>query len=173
MTDTFTPETTATARVAARVKVQQMPGKIAPKGRRTPVVGKRDRALMWSELVTRIDGADTQDIPAERLLQWSEDAARAVVDARPHQSAKTKPAAQAGNQRAQERRLEWLRDSTVAGVAQLYRARQRASATSGTSGASGASATSGASGATDAPHHRDAAPLYDRDELRAIVAGQA
>lgn len=157
MTDTFTPETTATARAASHGKIQQMPGKIAPKGRRTPVVGKRDRALMWSELVTRIDGADTQDIPTERLLLWSEDAARAVVDARPHHSAKTKPAVQAGDRLARERRLAWLRDSTAAGVAQLYRARQRASAASAT---------------TPTRSKRDAVPLYDRDELRAIVAGQ-
>jgi len=161
MTDTFTPEVTAAGRGTTHGKVQQMSGKIAPKGRRTPVVGKRDRTLMWSELVKRIDQADTQEIPAERLLLWCEDAARAVVDARPHLSAKTKPAAQAGNQLAQERRLAWLRDSTATGVAQLYRARQRASAASAT-------------GVTPpAPRYRAVAPLYDRAELRVIVAGQA
>ncbi len=156
MVTTSTPTTTATVRRAAPVVARRPPVKIAPKVRRTPVVGKRDRALMRAELVERIDHADGQEIPMERLRTWCEQAARAVVAARPHTSAKTKPAALAGDQRAQERRATWLRDSTATAVEQLYRERERAAAPT-----------------TPAPPSlgHGAARLYDRAILRAVVAG--
>ncbi len=157
MTATSTPTTTASARRAAPGNVRPMPVKSAPKARCTPIVGKRDRTRMWGELVAQIDRADTQDIPAEWLLRWCADAARVVVAAHPHHSAKTSPAARAGDERAQERRMEWLRDSTAAGMAQLYRARQRAGAPDAM---------------TQARRRGAGAPLYDRAELRAVAAGQ-
>ncbi len=156
---TTTPTTTASARRAAPGAVRPMPVKSAPKARRTPIVGKRDRARMWGELVAQIDRADTQDIPAEWLLRWCADAARVVVDAHPHHSTKTSPAARAGDEKAQERRVEWLRDSTAAGMARLYRdrARQRAGAPDAM---------------TQARRRGAGTPLYDRAELRTVAAGQ-
>jgi len=154
---TATPTTTASARRTAHGDVRPMPVKIAPKARRAPIVGKRDRACMWGELVAQIDRADTQDIPAEWLLRWCADAARVVVAAHPHHSAKTSPAARAGDEKAQERRVEWLRDSTAAGMARLYRARQRAVAPDAL---------------TQARRLGAGTPLYDRAELRAVAAGQ-
>ncbi len=151
MTSTSTPETT-TART-----VRQMPGKSAPKTARPPVVGKRDRTLMWGELVAEIDRADDQDITVERLRAWCDTAARAVVAARPHHTAKVSAAAQEGNRVAQERRVAWLRDSTTSGLGQLYRKQQR---------------TSGMTGTTQAPSRRGELHRYDRAVLRSLVAGQ-
>jgi len=157
MTATPTPTTTS-ARRAAHDGVRPMPVKRAPKARRAPIVGKRDRARMWAELVAQIDRADTQGIPAEWLLRWCADAARVVVDAHPHHSAKTTPAVRAGDKKARERRLEWLRDSTAASIARLYRARQRAGALD---------ALAQARLPVGAP-----APVYGRADLRAIAAAQ-
>jgi hypothetical protein len=157
MTTTSTPMTTAAPRGAERGAVRRIPVKVAPKAMRTPMVGKRDRAHMRAELVERIDRADIQDIPMERLHTWCEDAARTVAVAHPHHSAKTKPAALAGNRRAQERRMAWLRDSTATRVEQLYRERERVAATTG-------------QGRT--PLRHGAARLYDCATLRAIVAGE-